>query len=47
MTLFCLAHNYLNDAYKLRKSNEIDYEANRFKNDWYCQLRQMSTTIKY
>lgn len=35
----------LNDAEKLRESNEIDYEANRLKNNWYDKLYQMRIPI--
>lgn len=35
----------LNDTEKLRESNEIDYEANRLKNDWRNKLYQMQIRI--
>ena len=35
----------LNEAEKLRESNEIDYEANRLKNDWHNQLYHMRISI--
>lgn len=35
----------LNEAEKLRESNEIDYEANRLKNDWYNKLSLMRISI--
>ena len=35
----------LKEPEKLRESNEIDYEANRLKNDWSNKLYQMRITI--
>lgn len=35
----------LKESEKLRESNEIDYEANRLKNDWYNKLYQMRIHI--
>lgn len=35
----------LKEPEKLRESNEIDYEANRLKNDWYNKLYQMRIPI--
>lgn len=35
----------LDDVEKHRESNEIDYEANRLKNDWYNKLYQMRIHI--
>lgn len=35
----------LNDGEKLRESNEIDYEANRLKNDWQNKLYRMRISI--
>lgn len=35
----------LNDAEKFRESDEIDYEANRLKNDWYNKLSRMRISI--
>lgn len=35
----------LNETEKLRELNEIDYEANRLKNDWYNKLYQMRIKI--
>ena len=35
----------LNDVEKLRESTEIDYEANRLKNNWYKKLCQMRISI--
>lgn len=35
----------LKEPEKLRESNEIDYEANRLRNDWYNKLYQMRIPI--
>ena len=35
----------LNDAEKLRESNEIDFEANRLKNKWHNKLYHMRISI--
>lgn len=35
----------LNEVEKKRESNEIDFETNRLKDDWYFKLRQMQISI--